>query len=157
MPTSGVKDLVSGPGIIAAVKGISMGGLSSYNSETFERHFSLKIGRSDSQGDPSTPSLVVPQPGYWRFQWGIRAGTHTLSIRTKQVLNNASRPSVVVKANPDIGINSDVIATAPSSATWVQIGPLSVTATGDGAVWVELHNNCTDFYDDCFFDHLVVT
>ena len=116
-------------------------------------------GQDNTQGNPLAPSLRLDAYGRWRFRWYLSTGTHTISINVLQAANQTPRPTLVVKANSGIGINSDVTGTAASGVSWVTIGPLSVTCTSNGATWVELWNN----YDaqvytcPCYFDHIVRT
>jgi len=77
----------------------------------------------------------------WRFRWAVAAGAHSITVKVKQAANASPRPSLVVRTNPDIGVNDDVVVAAGMGAGWVTIGPASITATSDGAVWVELRNN----------------
>ena len=114
-------------------------------------------GKDTSEGDPAQPSLRLDAKGMWRFRWAVASGSRSVSINVKQAVNGSPRPTLVVKANPSIGVNSDVTGTAGSGTGWVTIGPVSITPSSDGAVWVELHNN----YDSqvlqtpCFWDHIV--
>lgn len=131
-------------------------------------HLKTNVRRSDVEGSPATPSLEIAQPNqYWRFRWAVLSGTHTISVRVKQVANGTPRPSIVIKANPAIGVNSDVTEVAPSGADWVTIGPATVSPTSDGVLWVELWNNYAGNYNPssgdslpwapAFFDHVVTT
>jgi hypothetical protein len=115
------------------------------------------INRDDAEGSPSSPCLRIDTPNFWRFRWGVTAGTRTISISAKQVSNVAGkRPSLIIKANPDIGIAADVAASAPLSTDWVTIGPISVAPTRAGVLWVELWNDDTDtFNSPAFFDHII--
>lgn len=87
-----------------------------------------------------------------------------MSIMVKQVENLTPYPTLTAKANPSIGVASDVVGTAPAGAGWKKIGPITVVATGPGVVWVELRNNLRAAYNPangnvlpwapCFFDLL---
>lgn len=155
----GVRGNKSNLGQIGVLNGIWIGGPTSLFSDTaFGRHLALNIEISNTEGDPATPSLKVAEPGFWRFQWGLRTGTQTIQILCKQVVNASPRPSMVVKANAAIGVNADITTSAPAGAGWVTIGPVSVTATGEGAVWVELWNNYElAFETPTFFDQIATT
>jgi hypothetical protein len=94
--------------------------------------------------------------GMWRFRWAVRVGVNNIQVNCKQEVNGSPRPSMIVKANPDVGLNSDTTASAGSSTGWVVIGPITVTATAVGPVWVELHNNYQGAWaTPAFFDHIV--
>jgi hypothetical protein len=101
----------------------------------------IGVGRSDTEGFPSPPSILLEQPGVWRFRWQLNPGSQTISCYTKQEANSAPYPSMVVKANPSIGVNVDVSASAPSGTGWKKIGPITIVATSPGVVWVELCAN----------------
>jgi hypothetical protein len=72
----------------------------------------------------------------------------------KQVSNIAGkRPWMVIKANPGIGVATDIVGIAPAGTGWVKMGPLAVTATHAGVLYVELWNKDTDtFNSPAFFD-----
>lgn len=112
-----------------------------------------------TSGNPA-PSLRVQAPGKWRFRWAVKSGSRSIMIDVKQVSNTTPRPSVIVKANTAIGVNSDVTGTAGAGTGWVTIGPIAVTPSSDGALWVELWNNnpVLDYTNsDTYWDNVVVT
>jgi hypothetical protein len=151
-----VKANKSGWGSIAVLQGINIGGqMGPITGNTLP--LQALVARSDSQGTPSSPSIVLYGPTYWRFRWTIRVGTQTLRVSCLQAGNESPRPTMVIKANTDVGLNADVSGSAPSSTGWVVIGPLSVTANATGAVFVEFHNNYIGGYDFCYFDLLIAT
>lgn len=115
--------------------------------------------QSTSDGDPAQPSLSLNTKGVKRFRWVVPSGTHSLQINVKQACNLTPRPAVIIKANPSIGVNADVSGTASAGTGWTVIGPLSVSPTSAGRLWVELWN-----YVDgqpgvlpCLWDHLIRT
>jgi hypothetical protein len=142
-------------------KGISFFGPTSIRSDgTFGLPMMSGITQSYTEGNPSTPCLEIFQPTFWRFKWSVGGGNRTISVKCKQASNSvsASRPSLIVKANPSIGLTNDVSGSAPSGTGWVTIGPVSFTPTASGSVNVELWNNSnTVTQDSAFFDHIVVT
>lgn len=142
-------------------KGISFFGPTSVRSDgTFGLSMMSGITRSYAEGSPSVPCLEIYEPTFWRFKWSVGGGNRTISVKCKQASNSvsASRPSLIVKANPSIGVNSDVSGSAPSSTGWVTIGPVSITPTASGSVNVELWNNSnTVTQDPAYFDHIAVT
>ena len=156
-----IRDRVGEQGVVGALKGISLGGVSDWLGNSFARHLQPGVRQETVDGDPATPCLALDYPGFWRFRWGVTtaAGIRTIQIFAKQVSNvTGFRPSLVVKANPAIGVNSDVTGTAGSSTGWITIGPLTVTPSGNGVLWVELHNNDTStFNSTAYFDHIVTT
>jgi len=95
----------------------------------------------------------------WRFRWRVRTGARSIQVNVKQAVNISPRPSLIVKANPGIGINADVTGTAASNTGWVVIGPVNITPSSDGAVWVELWNNydAQVYQAPCYFDHIFAT
>jgi len=144
------------------MQGISLGGPTSINGDgTFGRHMQVGVSKNTISGSPSAPCLSLDIPGMWRFRWVVKPGIRSIYVNTKQVttiLTSSLRPSIVVKANPDFGLIADVSASAATSQDWVTIGPLSFTATGTGATWVELHNNnVNEFNTPTLFDHIIVT
>lgn len=113
--------------------------------------------KDTTQGDPSQPSLRIDGKGVWRFRWAVSSGTRTISVSVKQALNISPRPTLVVKANAAIGVNSDVTGTAGSSATWVTIGPVTASPSSDGALWVELRANLDYQSATCYWDNIQTT
>jgi hypothetical protein len=136
--------------------GIDMGGNSSWEgTNTSERHFQIGAYRSNTQGTPLAPCLALDFWGFWRFRWAVGPGNRSLTAFAKQVSNVANRPSIVLKANPDVGLVADVTAVMGSSTDWIA-ATAAFVATGTGMVWVELHNNCLGIPDTCFFDRVSV-
>jgi hypothetical protein len=130
------------------------------------RHMQIGVGKNSTEGSTTPPCLQLDYPGMWRFRWVIKGGTRTVSVLTKQNSTGSLRPSMVVKANQSIGVPYDISASAANANSWTAIGPISVTPTGIGSVWVELHNNMTDYPSICrndetlypaLFDHIVTT
>lgn len=130
---------------------VNLSGVTGPNGSSTGLSLQSMVFRNDAEGNPAPPSLELRHPNFWRFRWALRIGTQTLRIQVKQVSNTNPRPSMVIKANPAVGLLADVSGSAPSGVDWVTIGPLVVTATAAGAVWVELHNNKVDAYDSAFF------
>lgn len=147
--------------VIGALRGISLGGPTCVDCDgTFGRHLTPGVTQSMSDGNPSAPCLKLEFPSFWRFRWVVKAGSRTVSVNAKQtgtILTSSLRPTVVVKANPNIGLNADISGSAVASQGWVTIGPVSFIATTSGVTWVELHNNNTNEGDTpTYFDHIVV-
>lgn len=112
------------------------------------------VGKELSQGNPAIPSIKIEAKGRWRFRWKMLAGPRTLTLKCKQEINVSPRPSVIIKANPEIGINSDITTVATSGTDWVTIGPIAVNPTIIGATWVELHANADYQNAVCYFDNI---
>ena len=128
--------------IAVVINGISLGGPVSWDgSGSYGRSLQVGAQESAAQGYPSSPSLELSQQGFWRFRWTVLAGTRTVSIAVMQPINVTPYPTLVVKQNPSIGVNSDVTATSPGGASWVTLGPATVSPSSEGVLWVELHNN----------------
>lgn len=158
--TSTGSILTSRPAVIASPK-LNVGDLmgSVDGGVTTGRYFQTGVTQSLSEGNSSAPSLCIYYPGKWRFKWEVKRGVRKISVKAKQTSNIADyRPSLVVRSNPSIGILNDVSASAASSTDWVTIGPVTVTPTVSGVVWVELHNNDTQtFISPAYFDTIVST
>ena len=154
-------------GVQGAIQGIAFNNPSSIDSSgTFGRHMQVGVNKQTSDGSPTSPCLQLDYPGnMWRFRWVVRPGSRQISVLAKQNSTGSSyRPSLVVKANSTLGINSDLSAAAPASGDWVKIGPISFTTTGSDVVWVELHNNnyatknsnSEIMKNPAYFDHIFV-
>lgn len=146
-------------GVIGALQGIAIGGPTSmFGDGTFGRHLQVGVLRNNTEGNPAQPSLQLDIPGMWRFRWGVIAGPRTIRVNVKQVVNASPRPTLIVRANSAVGLNSDLTVTAGSSTGWIVLGPASFTATAAGPLWVELWNNYHGQYQTpCFFDHIIST
>ena len=113
--------------------------------------------RDDVEGDEAPPSLRLDYNAAYRFRWGVKAGARTIKCKTKFAKNEAPRPSIVIKANPAVGLLADVEGFAPSGTGWQQISPIGFTATADGGVEVELRNNTLTSNNPCWFDTIETT
>lgn len=113
-------------------------------------------GRDNAEGFSSQPSLRLDARGVYSFLWAMTAGARALSISVKQAANADPRPSVVIRANPEIGINADITTVAGSGTGWVTIGPIAVNPAQAGCVRVELRNNYNAmiFTAPCYWDNL---
>jgi hypothetical protein len=112
-------------------------------------------GRENSEGN-AAPCLRMDAPGSWSFWWPVDAGTIELTCDVRQAVNLSPRPRITIKANPDIGVNSDVTGEAPSGTGWVTIGPLEVSPTGTGALRVilEARHEGQDGVVPCYWDNI---
>ncbi len=143
---------------IGALEGIYLGGMSSINGDSTTRHLQVGITQSYADGFPSAPCLSLQVPGFWRFRWSVKSGQRSVYVWAQNnSTGSAYRPSMVVKANPVVGLNADLSASAPNGVGWTQIGPITFTPTGAGVVWVELHNNQTTAPSASLFDHIITT
>ena len=68
-----------------------------------------------------------------------------------------ARPTLTVRANPAIGVNADVTATAPAGTGWVTIGPLTFTASASGGIVIELFAPWDGGESGTWFDSISVT
>ena len=134
---------------------------------TSTRQMQIGVGKNTTEGSPTAPSLQLDYPGMWRFRWVVKGSMKTVSVQANQNSTGSNRPSMVVKANPDVGLFFDISASAADGTGWATIGPLSVTPTGTGSLWVELWNNNTYYptigYPDgtvlrpALFDRIITT
>lgn len=132
-------------------------------------HMAFGASKNSTEGYSNDACLQLDYPGFWRFRWVVKSGTRTITISTKQNSTGSFRPSMVIKANPSIGVTQDISGSAPNGVGWVTIGPLTVTPTTPGPLWVELHNNQTcwptnptgSMIGQCewptLFDHIITT
>jgi hypothetical protein len=157
---TGIKHLSQLGGVANVLRGISVGGPTDSEGDCpGGRHWQPYLTKSVVEGSPAVPSLELCC-GFYRFRWVVRSGSRTIAVNAKQSgsMTGDFRPSLVVKANPNIGINQDLSSSAAAGVGWTTIGPISITATGTDATWVELHNaNTASFLIPAYFDHVVVT
>ena len=150
------------------LQGINLGGGPSWDGESsFGRVLQVGAQESLSVGYLAAPSLQLNQPGFWRFRWTVASGARTVTVFVMQAANIAPYPSLTVKANSSIGVNSDVSATSPGGTGWVQIGPVTVSPTSEGVLWVQLWNNLNlpniigapnaTIGSPCYFGQITVT
>lgn len=142
---------------LSAIQGFHLGGMTGPSGASDGTLYQFGIAINNTEGLPAPPSLLLPQLGYWRFRWVLHTSINTIQVDVKQAANVAVRPSMTVKANPACGVNADSSSSAASDAGWVTIGPLTVSPSGVGAVFVEFHNNVVTQYADCFWKNLVIT
>lgn len=140
-------------------RGINMGGLLCVNGCSTGIPLTYAATQSMSEGSPSTPSIVLNYASMWRFKWSVVAGTRTISIRCKQTSNQSPRPSMIIEANPTIGVPIDIETFADPGIDWTTIGPVTITPTFTGAIFIKIKNNSNDYITDTptYFDHIVVT
>lgn len=159
---SGSSASVGNPVSIGWQRGINLGGPTSINGDCpMGKHLQWGVTQSMSEGIPTPPSIMLTYPGMWRFKWPVQTGLRSISIKAKQVsdVSSSYRPSLVVKANKDVGLNADISSSAASGSSWMTIGPVTFTPTSKGVVWVELWNNDTisnrSADSPTYFDHIV--
>lgn len=110
----------------------------------------MNSGRDDADGHEEAPSLRLATLGSYRFRVAIDAGSRSLRVFARQPVTGQPRPRMVVRANPEIGLLTDQSMSAPSGSGWVEIGPISFTASQHGGVWVEFWNPAARW--PCWFD-----
>lgn len=106
-----------------------------------------------SVGNPA-PSLLCLAVRGFPFRLAVKAGARTVSVDVLQPQASAIRPRLRVRANPAIGLTSDLEAVAGPATGWQTVSA-SFTATANGGVRVELVN--TDAAWPCWFDNVRVT
>jgi len=146
--------------VIGYNKGISLGGPTSVLGDDGYgiRHLVPMLKKNTTEGSSNTPCLELEQPGMWRFRWVVKPGQRKISIRTKQVKTFPNeRPSMTLKKNSNVGLDTDVVEYAPEGTDWVTIGPIIFMATGTDVVFVEIRNNLNISYTSAYFDHIIVT
>jgi len=121
-----------------------------YESQVYNTY----SGRDDTEGNP-TSSLRVGGSFSYKFRVAVPAGDRTFAVSAKQPLSGEARPMLIVHANPDVGLNSSLVASAPAGSGWVTTDTLSFTATANGGVVVELRNPAGSRV--CWFDNLSLT
>jgi len=101
----------------------------------------IALGGKDTGTGSPTPSMRLDACSRFRFRWRVATGTRTVQCQVMQVVNATPRPTIIVKANPSLGINADVVATAGAGTGWITAGPVTIAPSSNGAVWVEVWNN----------------
>ena len=152
------RALQSTASVPAFVQGISLGGPTSIRGDdNYIRSLQFGVTKSLSEGTPNAPSLQLTQTGMWKFRWVVKPGQRRISVRTKQIRTYPGmRPSMTIKANSSVGLNSDTVVAAPDGLDWV-VMQFVFTATGTDVVFVELRNNLYVEGYPAYFDHIVVT
>lgn len=143
---------------VGVLQGIHLGGPSAWRGENSNTWRQLQVGvsKEETEGFSTAPSLKFLHVGFWRFKWVVTAGDRTLEVYAKQAANANPRPSVILKANADVGLAADAEFSASASAGWVKI-TATFTATADGVIWVELHANLRTGNYPAYFDHIVTS
>ena len=110
----------------------------------------------DSDGDPG-PSQKQGRLSILKdIWWPVAAGTRTIKISVKYSPATPV-PKLIIKANPAIGVNADVVGTAPAGTQFVTIGPLVVTPTSDGVLQVWREWRGRDMAGFAKWDNIAVT
>lgn len=112
--------------------------------------------RDDAVGFSAPPSIYYPRGGFLRIRLAVSAGLRSVTIKAKQPATGIPRPTARILANPAIGVNADVSATAPSGTDWVTLGPITFTASTAGGVVLELFAPWSGFDGGCWFDNVSV-
>lgn len=119
---------------------------------------SMVHGAQDqSIGNPGA-SFRMDCRGVWNAWIPFPSGTNTIQVDVQQAVNLSPRPTLTVHADASVGINSDIVGTAGSSAGFVTIGPLTVSPSADAILLVTLANNYDGQFpgSPCYWDNLVV-
>lgn len=96
-------------------------------------------GIDASVGSPG-PSLRLAGNSVFTVIVRVPAGERTIQCAAIQPTSTRARPVMRVKANPAIGLNSDLVVTGDNSASWNTLVTAAFTATANGGVRVELLN-----------------
>jgi hypothetical protein len=147
------------PATISVIGGLAQAALPGVKSLTIANlAFTFGAYRENSDGSPAVPCLGLKYPGTYSFAWGVEAGTRMLAVNVKQAGSFSSPPTMTIKANTALGLNSDVVGTAARSASWVTIGPVTAVAGSNGVFIVQLVSNATaENAAPCLWDHIVTT
>lgn len=94
--------------------------------------------RSDSDGTPAPPCLSLARGGTSRFRWVLSPGSRTITVAVRNATGTAPFPTLTVLANPDCGVPADISLSAAPGSAWQTIGPLAISPSAPGAVWVIL-------------------
>lgn len=106
-----------------------------------QQFYNAHLSQNNNDGFPSAPCMQMNGAHSFFFEWPVSSGARTLSVSVKYRPDNGlgNRPKLIVKANPDVGVSSDVITEATSGAnSWSTIGPVSITASANGVLLCEL-------------------
>jgi hypothetical protein len=97
--------------------------------------------KNTTDGSASQPCLDFSDcNALFRFRWAVTTGTRTLSVKCANISGLTPYPTVTIRANKSIGVNSDVVGTAIAGTGWQTIGPLSVSPSSNGVLLVELYS-----------------
>jgi hypothetical protein len=140
--------LYVGPAVLSILRKINIGSV-----------VTLNVGvRVDAvEGTPTPPCLAMDQTAQFRMLWPVKQGSRSITISVKQAVNQSPRPRITVKANPALGVNSDVSESAGSGTGWVTVGPLTVNTTGEGVLEVMLEPLYNASYAPCYWDNVITT
>lgn len=115
-------------------------------------------GRDDTEGRTSPPSFRMSNGGSLRFRLAVTAaGLRSISVWAKQPDATLPRPVLWVLRNDAVGLLADLTTTASAGAGWVQLGPVTFTATATGGVVVELNSYSIGHVAECYWDDLAIT
>lgn len=123
----------------------------------------LAMGLTESltEGNPAAPSMRLDRPHRRRFLWPVASGARTISVDVKYTVDPGvgSRPKLVIRANTDIGVNSDIVTEASSAVnSWQTIGPVSVSPSSQGVLEIELRwDSALENAQVAYWDNVVVT
>jgi hypothetical protein len=141
MPSAVSGKQLAGVPTAEGIRGIALFDMTGPDKSSFGWQLQVGVKKSTTEGYPANPSILLGQPGAWRFRWQVQTGTQTISCYCKQAINASPFPSMVARADSSLGLAADVTGTSGGGAGWVKIGPISVTVSGPGVLWVELRAN----------------
>lgn len=111
--------------------------------------------RADDEGASGAPCLKMTRGSRIRLRIPVAIGARTISVKVKQDSPSTPLPKLLVKANPEIGVNADLEATAGAGSGWKTVGPIAFTATQNGGVLIELVSSFIGV-GACYWDDIVV-
>lgn len=142
------------PGSDSVLRGMNFGTSQGPSGSSFGPVMVYGFARDNAVGRTSPPSGFMPYVGYIFFEWSVNPGANTLTVSVLQPQNSAPFPTMVAKANSDIGLLADVTGTSPGSTDWSDIS-ITIVAVSAGAVDVELHNNLHGLFDPTNLSQIV--
>lgn len=105
------------------------------------------------EGNPTAPAQMQYRGVLKGIVWPFKAGTRTLTIRVKHS-GHTPLPRLIVKANPEAGVPSDVVAVPSSSTAWQDFS-VTITTSQNGAVHVWREVRAIEQGAYAIWDHLV--
>jgi len=116
----------------------------------------MRCGRDDTVGNPTPPSQKVGHAFVLKGLYvPVTAGSRQILIDVLQDVDPGTglRPRMTVKANPDVGLNTDLVVDAAVGVAW-QTLTAAFTATGSGAVEVWREKRYQGMADSIWWDNL---
>lgn len=114
------------------------------------------LRRVEHDGASDPPSLQMSY-GRWPIDWPVDPGLRTFQIQCKHS-GLVPVPRVVIQANPDLGVFSDVVAEAQNITDWHTISvSVYVLKRGVLKVWLEHRDPSINSHKWVRWDDIVVS